>query len=141
MIEERSDVTLRKDKATTGVVLIGLSVICLLFFGMRRESVRVSQRAREAVLRTDLRIIRDAIDHYTLDKERRPKSLQDLVDAGYLRVIPVDPTTGKPDWVPDFDGPVLADPVVGPELKAQGFHDVHSYSNGIATEGSHYNTW
>lgn len=108
---------------------------------MRRESVRVSRRAREAILRTDLRTIRDAIDNYTLDKERRPKSLQDLVDAGYLRAIPVDPMTGKTDWVPDFDGPVLADPVVSPDLKAQGLHDVHSYSNGIATEGGHYNRW
>ena len=72
------------------------------------ESVRVSQREREAILRTDLRTIRDAIDNYTLDKQERPKSLQDLVDAGYLPTIPVDPTTGKMDWVPDFEGPVLA---------------------------------
>ena len=89
--------TLRKGKSRGGVVLVGLSVIGLLFFGMRRESVRVSQRAREAILRTDLRTIQDAIDNYTLDKERRPKSLQDLVDAGYLRAIPVDPMTGKTD--------------------------------------------
>ena len=141
MMEERSEVTLRKEKSTTGVVLIGLSAICLLFFGMRRESVRVSQRAREAILRTDLRIIRDAVGHYALDKERRPKSLRDLVDTGYLRAIPVDPITRKTDWVPDFDGPVLGDPVVSPDLKAQGLHDVHSSSNRIATEGSQYNTW
>lgn len=69
----------------------------------------------------NLRTTRDAIDHYTLDKERCPKSLQDLVDAGYLRAIPVDPMTGRTDWVPDFDGPVLADPVVSPYVKAQGF--------------------
>jgi len=114
-------VTLRNDKSRGGVVLVGLSVIGLLFFGMRRESVRVSQRAREAVLLRDLRTIRDAIDNYTLDKERRPKSLQDLVDAGYLRAIPVDPMTGKTDWVPDFEGPVLGDPVVSPDLKARGW--------------------
>ena len=100
--------TLRKGKSIAGIVLIGLGVIALLFLGMRRESVRVSQREREAILRTDLRTIRDAIDNYTLDKQERPKSLQDLVDAGYLPTIPVDPTTGKMDWVPDFEGPVLA---------------------------------
>jgi len=86
-------VTLRKGISTAGVVLIGLSAIALLFLGMRREYVRAIQRSREAVLRTDLRTIRDAVDNYTLDKHRRPKSLQDLVDAGYLRAIPVDPMT------------------------------------------------
>lgn len=112
--------TLRRDKATTGWVLIGLGVIGLLFFGIGRESIRVSQRERDAILRTDLRTIQDAIHNYTLDKHRRPKFLQDLVYAGYLRTIPVDPMTGKMDWLPDFDGPVLGDPVVSPDLKAQG---------------------
>ena len=132
---------LRKDKSTAGVVLIGVGVIALLFLGMRRESVRGIQRSREAVLRTDLRTIRDAIDNYTLDKHQHPKSLQDLVDAGYLRIIPVDPMTGKNDWVPDFEGPVLADPVVRPGLKAQGLYDVHSNSSRVATQGSQYSTW
>ena len=116
--------TLCKDKSTTRVVLIGFSVICLLFFGVRTESVRVSQRAREAILQTDLRIVRDATERYTLDNGRRPKSLKDLVDGGYLPAIPTS-MTGKTDWVPDFEGPVLGDPVVSPDLKAQGLHDVH----------------
>lgn len=133
--------TLRKAKSAAGVVLIGLSVVCLLFFGMRRESVRGIQRSLEAVLRTDLRTMRDAIDNYTLDKHQHPKSLQDLVDAGYLRTIPVDPMTGKKDWVPDFEGPVLADPVVSPGLKAQGLYDVHSNSRRVATQRSQYSTW
>lgn len=132
---------LRKDKSTAGVVLIGVGVIALLFLGMRRESVRGIQRSREAVLRTDLRTIRDAIDNYTLDKHQHPKSLQDLADAGYLRIIPVDPMTGKKDWVPDFEGPVLADQVVSPGLKAQGLYDVHSNSSRVATQGSQYSTW
>ena len=106
--------TLHKHKST---VLIGLSVICLLFFGLRTGSIRVSQRAREAILQTDLRIVRDATEHYTLDKERRPKSLQVLVDAGYLRAIPVS-LTGKTGWVPDFESPVLGDPVVSPDPKS-----------------------
>ena len=134
--------TLRKGKSIAGIVLIGLGVIALLFLGMRRESVRVRQREREAILRTDLRTIRDAIDNYTLDKQERPRSLQDLVDAGYLRTIPVDPITGKTDWVPDFEGPVLGDPVVSPDLKARGgLYDVHSNSSRVATGGSQYDTW
>jgi len=134
-------VTLRKDKSTAGVVLIGLGVIALAFLGIRRESVRVIQREREAILRTDLRTIRDAIDNYTLDKHGHPKSLQDLVDAGYLRANPVDPMTLRRDWVPDFEGPVLGDPVLSPDLKAQGLFNVHSNSSRVATEGSPYNTW
>jgi general secretion pathway protein G len=85
--------------------------------------------------------MRDAIDNYTTDKQGRPKSLQDLVDAGYLRTIPVDPMTGKTDWVPDFEGPVLGNPVVSPDVKAQGLYDVHSNSSRVATEGSQYKTW
>ena len=132
--------TLRKGKSIAGIVLIGLGVIALLFLGMRRESVRVSQREREAILR--LWTIREAVDNYTLDKQERPKSLQDLVDAGYLPTIPVDPITGKTDWVPDFEGPVLGDPVVSPDLKARGgLYDVHSNSSRVATRGSQYDTW
>ena len=76
-MSREAEVTARKHKSTTRVVLIGLSVICLLFSGVRIESVRVSQRAREAILQTDLCIVRNATEHYTLDKGRRPKSLQD----------------------------------------------------------------
>ena len=133
--------TLRKGISTAGVVLIGLSAIALLFLGMRREYVRAIQRSREAVLRTDLRTIRDAVDNYTLDKHRRPKSLQDLVDAGYLRSIPVDPMTLKRDWVPEFEGPKLGDPIVSPDQKAQRLCDVHSNSSRVAADGSQYKTW
>ena len=133
--------TLRKGSLTAGVVLIGLSAIGLLFLGSRRESVRLIQRSREAVLRTDLRTIRDAVNNYTLDKHRRPKSLQDLVDAGYLRSIPVDPMTLKRDWVPEFEGPKLRDPILSPDLKAQRLCDVHSNSSRVATDGSLYKTW
>lgn len=109
--------TLRKDKSTTGVVLIGIGFIGLLFFGIRSESVRVRQRARETILRKDLCTIREAIDNYMLDKHRRPKSLQELVDAGYFRAIPVD-STGKTDWLPDLEYPVFGDPVLSPDLRA-----------------------
>ena len=113
-----SEVKFRKDKPTTGAFIV-LAVIGLLFFGMRRECVRVSQRARETILRKDLCIIREAIDNYTLDKHQRPRSLQDLVDAGYLRAIPAGLITSKTDSMPDFECPVLGDPIVSPDLKAQ----------------------
>jgi len=128
-------------KSGTSIFLVVFGLIALVLLATPKDRFSASRREREAVLRTDLRTIRDAIDNYTLDKQRRPKSIQDLVDAGYLRTIPIDPMTGTPDWVPDFDGPTLGDPVVSPDLVAEGFHDVHSSSVQVDLSGSAYNTW
>ena len=57
-------------------------------------------RARETVLRDDLYTLRSVIDQYTLDKQKAPQSLQDLVDAGYLKQLPMDPfTNSRESWV------------------------------------------
>jgi general secretion pathway protein G len=128
-----------KSKTRLALLTIGFIALVLPLIGQREP--RMSLRSREAVLRTDLRTMRDAIDNYTLDKQEPPRSLQDLVDAGYLRAIPADPITHKPDWVPVFVDPVLGDPVLSPDLKAQGLNDVHSNSSRVATNGSQYNTW
>jgi len=50
-------------------------------------------QARESVLRSNLATLRSVISQYTLDKQKAPQSLDDLVTAGYLRQIPVDPMT------------------------------------------------
>jgi len=55
-------------------------------------------RAREATLKQDLQAMRQSIDNYTLDKQAAPQSLDDLVQAGYLRMVPKDPMTGAADW-------------------------------------------
>lgn len=85
--------------------------------------------------------MRDAIDNYTLDKNQPPHSLQDLVDAGYLRAIPRDPITNKADWELDLEGPVLGDPVLSPDLKAEVLVDLHSNSNRISLNGTKYSEW
>ncbi len=51
-------------------------------------------RAREAVIRADLYQMRSCIDQHLADKGYYPESLQALVDAGYLRYLPVDPFSG-----------------------------------------------
>jgi hypothetical protein len=56
--------------------------------------------ASEQTLRQDLFTMRNVIEQYTLDKQEAPHSLDDLVKAGYVKSIPVDPCTGRPDWVP-----------------------------------------
>lgn len=128
-----------KSKATWAFAVLGFIVLLLLAIG--RTEPPVSLASREAVLRADLRTIREAIDDYTLDKGETPHSLQDLVDAGYFRMIPVDPITHKADWVPDFDGSVLGDPVLPSNLEARRLVDAHSNSNQTSRDGSKYSVW
>ena len=54
-------------------------------------------RARESVLKQNLFTMRSVISQYTLDKQKAPQSLDDLVSAGYLKQIPTDPMTGRND--------------------------------------------
>ncbi len=100
---------------------------------------RAILRAREAVLRDDLYTMRNLIDQFTLDKQRPPQSLEELVDAGYLRGgVPEDPITRSRDtWRVDFD-----DVVVGASQALPGIVDVHSGSDEIASDGvTPYSSW
>ena len=120
-------------------LMIVISIIMILIgiaAGMYQRSVH---RAREATLRSDLSVMRQAIDHYTLDKEAAPQALEDLVNpqSQYLREIPTDPMTGAKDWHVDF-----GDTVMSPDQTTTGIVDVHSNSDKISTfDGTHYNTW
>ena len=49
------------------------------------------------MLKNNLFTLRQVIDEYTYDKKKAPQSLQDLVAAGYLRDIPIDPITNRID--------------------------------------------
>ncbi len=60
--------------------------------------------AQETALREDLYTMRSLIDQYTLDKQKAPQSLQDLVDAGYLKQLPKDPFTNSRDTLGSGDG-------------------------------------
>jgi general secretion pathway protein G len=94
-------------------------------------------RAREAVLHDDLFTLRSSIDQYTLDKQKAPQSLQDLVTAGYIKSIPKDPITNSPDtWVPEQEDTLMAIDQTEP-----GIVDVHSGSSNTSTEGTAYNSW
>jgi general secretion pathway protein G len=93
--------------------------------------------ARESVLRNDLYVMRSAIDQYTLDKQRAPQSLDDLVQAGYLKVIPKDPITNSTDtWET-----VQEDTLMAVDQQQPGIVDVHSGSQAIGSDGTAYNTW
>lgn len=93
--------------------------------------------ANEAVLKEDLHTMREAIDQYTQDKNKAPQSLSDLVDAGYMRLIPKDPFTNSAEtWQP-----VQEDVVQSLDQSQPGITDVHSGSNQMASDGTAYSSW
>src|SRR5881396_3819086 len=93
--------------------------------------------ARETVLKDNLREMRRVIDQYTADKKKAPQSLQDLVDAGYFRQLPIDPIThSNSSWQPVNDTSVTS-----PDQTESGIVNVHSGSAAISSEGTPYNTW
>ena len=96
----------------------------------------LARREREATLKLDLRVMRQAIDQYTLDRQQAPQSLQDLVNGHYLKEIPTDPFTLKKDWVS-----YISDIVLSPDQTMTGIADVHSNSTQVGSNGSAYNTW
>ncbi len=126
--------------AGAGFTLIELMVvimIILILVGMAAQRYEKSiQRAREATLKQDLMVMRQSIDNYTLDKQAAPQSLDDLVQSGYLRQIPVDPITQAKDWVPQYDSVVLS-----PDQSSTGMVDIHSNAAGVSSNGTPYSEW
>ncbi len=104
------------------------------------------QKAREAVLKEDLYAFRSCIDQYLADKGHYPPSIQDLVDEGYLRRIPVDPMTKSADtWVEiyaEFDDEAEEDLMPPDDLGGgPGVIDVKSGSGGVGEDGTPYSEW
>lgn len=94
-------------------------------------------RAKESALRQDLYSLRHAIDAFTEDKGKAPQSLDELVSAGYIREMPIDPFTRRRDtWQP-----VTEDVLQSIEQTEPGITDVHSGSSAVGSDGTAYNTW
>ncbi len=118
-------------------LMIVMTIIGILAAIAIPSYIRSIQKAKEAVLREDLHTMRTAIDSYTVDKEKAPESLDDLVQAGYLKSIPIDPMTSSSDtWITG-----QSDTMTDINQTQGGMDDVHSGSEGIASDGTTYNTW
>lgn len=98
-----------------------------------------TKKAREAVLKEDLYILRKLIDQYFSDKGKYPPSLQALVDEGYLRRIPVDPFTGSDQTWEEIREELSPEDILSG--REAGVIDVRSGSKEIAIDGTPYNTW
>ena len=127
--------------AAAGFTLLEMMIVVaimliLLSIGAGRYQMSIT-RAREAALEQDLSVMRRSIDQYTIDKQQPPQSLQDLVTAGYLRGIPVDPFTRRSDWQTTEDNVALT-----PEQTQFGITDVHSNSNDVSPfTKTPYSSW
>lgn len=131
----------RKTIRHRGFTLIELMIvitIIIILVGIGAASYdKTVQRSKEAVLLNDLRVMRDGIDNYTLDKQAAPQSLDDLVQDGYLREVPIDPMTRAKDWVPEFESVVLS-----PDQTSVGMRNVHSNSPRVSPfDNTPYNQW
>jgi general secretion pathway protein G len=118
-------------------LLIVMSLIVILAsMGMVQYRNSVT-RAEEAALKENLFRMRDAMDQFYADKNKWPADLAELVSEGYIREIPVDPTTKSKDtWQTK-----AAEPDANNPASAGGISDVHSGSDRNALDGTRYADW
>ena len=118
-------------------LMVVISIIIILLSLAMPRYQKTIVHAQETALRDDLHTLRAVIDQYTLDKQKAPQSLQDLVDAGYLKQLPIDPfTKSRESWVPITD-----DSLLSPDQTQSGIMDVHSGSDQTSSDGTAYSTW
>jgi general secretion pathway protein G len=117
-------------------MMIVISIIIILMAIAIPNYNRTVIQSRESVLRSNLSTLRSVISQYTLDKQKAPQGLDDLVQAGYLRQIPVDPMTKETNWEV-----VQEDVLMAVDQQEPGIVDVHSASSGVASDGTAYSSW
>jgi general secretion pathway protein G len=132
--------TLRLRSRDRGFTLIEMVVVISLILVLLAIALpmynRSILRSKEARLHWDVTTLNKAIQSYSLDKKKAPQSLDDLVQAGYLKFIPEDITGRTDSWVTEPEDPQKAwDP------NEPGIGWVHSGSNQISTDGGAYSSW
>jgi general secretion pathway protein G len=128
-------------KRERGFTLVELMIVMLIIGVLAAVAIpsfiSSIRNAREAALKEDLHVMRDAIDSYTMDKNAAPQSLDDLVQSGYLKKIPIDPMTHTADtWQTSSD-----DTYSDLDQTQTGINDVHSGSDEQGSDGQPYSSW
>jgi general secretion pathway protein G len=123
-------------KSLTGFTLVELlvvlAIVALLLTLAAPQYLGSVSKANEAVLRTDLRLLREAIDKSYADKGELPSSLQSLVERRYIRGVPSDPITESSEtWVL----------IPHPDGSSAGIYDVRSGAPGHARDGTSFASW
>ena len=128
----------RRDSGFTLIeLLVVIAIIGILATAAMIQHRNSLIRAREAVLKEDLHLMRVQINNYFSDKGKWPSDLQSLVEGHYLRDLPIDPMTGSSEtWITDAaevdEGDISTEP---------GIADVHSGAEGTGTDGRAYADW
>jgi len=130
----------RTNRKAGGFTLIEMMIVVSLVLILISIALPVYNRsilrAKEGVLKQDLFTLRQVIDQYTMDKKKAPQALEDIVTAGYLKVVPKDPFTNETNWTL-----VQEDPTEAADQNEPGIIDVHSASELTGTDGSTYSSW
>jgi general secretion pathway protein G len=113
-------------------LLVVLAIMGLLLTITVPNYIQREMRAREAVLRQNLAVMRDALDKHFADSGRYPKTPQELVTKRYLRSLPSDPMTHS-------DRTWIVVPPEDPQLG--GVYDLRSGARGTGSDGQPYAQW
>jgi general secretion pathway protein G len=135
----RRDLRLRRREFgfTMVELMIVMAIVVILIAIAIPQYQKSIIRAKESVLKNNLFTLRQVIDEYTYDKQKAPQSLQDLVAAGYLREIPLDPMTGSSDtW-----HTIMEDALQSVNQTEPGIFDVKSGSDKTGLDGTPYADW
>ena len=126
----------------SGFTLLELLIVMMIIATLAAMAIPMYTRnvlaAKEAVLREDLQVMRTAIGSYTVDKQKAPQSLDDLVTGGYLKAIPKEPISGSRECWITAQSDTLASV---DQTDSGGIDDVHSCTQARAIDGTSYNTW
>jgi general secretion pathway protein G len=135
-IMRKRSAAIRKAGYTLIEIIIVMTIISILVSIAVPVYQKVVLRTKETVLRNNLFTLRTVIDEYTYDKQKGPQSLDDLVQAGYLRQIPEDPIAGNTNWKI-----IMEDALTSVNQTEPGIYDVRSSSDKRSLEGTPYAEW
>jgi general secretion pathway protein G len=128
-----SQFAIRNSSGFTLLELVMVMTIIVVLAAVGVTSYQhIQSKARETILKEDLRTMRKMIDQYAADKEKLPQALDDLVSANYMRDVPIDPITGQKDWVVDMGEDTVS------RDGGTGVVDVHSAAGGEGSDGTAY---
>ncbi len=116
------------------IVMAIISILIAIAVPLYQKSLL---RTKESLLKNNLFTLRTVIDEYTYDKQKAPQTLEDLVNDGYLRAVPLDPITNSSQtW-----RVVMEDAVSSVDQTMPGIYDVRSGSDQKSLEGTPYAEW